>query len=104
MDKRKIPAKRPAAPKRRAATERPRIAIVGGNFAGLTAAQGLGREYDVTVIDRSPHFEWLPNIHELLSGEKRTADLRLSRARVVSAPDTGSCVPRSRRSMRQRER
>jgi NADH dehydrogenase len=83
MDKRKIPAKRPAAPKRRAATERPRIAIVGGNFAGLTAAQGLGREYDVTVIDRSPHFEWLPNIHELLSGEKRTADLRLSRARVV---------------------
>jgi NADH dehydrogenase len=63
---------------------RPRIAIVGGNFAGLAAAQQLGREYDVTVIDHSASFEWLPNIHELLSGIKRPADLRLSRKRLVA--------------------
>ena len=63
---------------------RPRIVIVGANFAGLAAAQHLGREYAVTVIDRSPWFEWLPNIHELLSGAKRPADLRLPRARLVA--------------------
>jgi NADH dehydrogenase len=62
---------------------RPRVVIVGANFAGLAAAQHLGREYAVTVIDRSPWFEWLPNIHELLSGVKRPADLRLPRARLV---------------------
>ena len=62
---------------------RPRIVIVGANFAGIAAAQHLGRRYDVTVVDRSPWFEWLPNIHELLSGVKRVADLRLPRARLV---------------------
>ena len=63
---------------------RPRIAVVGANFAGIAAAQQLGREYAVTVIDRSPWFEWLPNIHELLSGVKRPADLRLPRKRLVN--------------------
>jgi NADH dehydrogenase len=63
---------------------RPRIAIVGANFAGLAAARQLGREYTVTVIDRSPSFEWLPNIHELLSGLKRPSDLRLPRRRLVA--------------------
>jgi len=63
---------------------RPSIVIVGANFAGLIAAQRLGLEYDVMVIDRSPWFEWLPNIHELLSGVKRPADLRLPRGRLVT--------------------
>jgi NADH dehydrogenase len=63
---------------------RPRIAIVGANFAGLTAAQSLGREYAVTVIDRSPSFEWRPNIHELLSGAKHPVDLRLPRLRLLA--------------------
>jgi NADH dehydrogenase len=62
---------------------RPRIVIVGANFAGIAAAQQLDRRYDVAVVDRSPWFEWLPNIHELLSGVKRAADLRLPRARLV---------------------
>jgi NADH dehydrogenase FAD-containing subunit len=63
---------------------RPRIVIVGANFAGLTAATRFGRQYDVTVIDPSPWFEWLPNVHELVSGVKRPGDLRLSRARVLA--------------------
>src|SRR5512135_1987831 len=62
---------------------RPRVVIVGAGFAGIAAAQHLDGRYDVTVIDRSPWFEWLPNIHELLSGVKRPADLRLPRARLV---------------------
>jgi NADH dehydrogenase len=70
---------RPARPP----ASRPRIAIVGANFAGLSAARNLGREYDVTVFDPSATFEWLPNIHELLSGVKRPTDLRLPRRRLV---------------------
>lgn len=62
---------------------RPRIVIVGANFAGIAAAQHLDSRCAVTVIDRSAWFEWLPNIHELLSGVKRPADLRLPRARLV---------------------
>jgi NADH dehydrogenase len=71
-----LPARPPAS--------RPRIAIIGANFAGLSAACNLGREYDVTVFDPSATFEWLPNIHELISGVKRPADLRLPRRRLVT--------------------
>ena len=62
---------------------RPRVVIVGANFAGIAATQHLDSRYAVTVIDRWPWFEWLPNVHELLSGVKRPADLRLPRARLV---------------------
>ena len=66
-------------------TTRPRVAIVGANFGGLRAAQELGSGFDVTVFDPSPWFEWLPNIHELVSRAKRPADLRLPRKRLVAA-------------------
>ena len=61
------------------------VVIVGGNFAGIAAARRIGRGHRVTVIDPSPWFEWLPNIHELVSGRKSPAALRLSRARLVKA-------------------
>ncbi len=64
---------------------RPRVAVVGANFGGLRAAQELGSEFDVTVFDPSPWFEWLPNIHELVSRAKRPADLRLPRKRLIAA-------------------
>ena len=75
-----MPARRTQTP----ATPRPRIAVIGANFAGLRAAQRLDRAFDVTVFDPATHFEWLPNIHELISGTKRAADLRLSRRRLVT--------------------
>ncbi len=71
-------------PPRTSTNSRPRIVIVGGNFAGLTAARNLDRRHSVTVVDRSPSFEWLPNIHELLSGVKRPLDLRVPLRRVVT--------------------
>jgi len=66
-------------------SQRQRVAIVGASFAGLRAAQRLGPDFDVTVFDPSPWFEWLPNIHELVSGAKRPADLRLPRKRLIAA-------------------
>jgi NADH dehydrogenase len=62
---------------------RPRVVIVGAGFAGVAAAREFDGSFDVTVIDRGPWFEWLPNVHELLSGVKRPADLRLPRARLL---------------------
>ena len=49
-----------------------RMVIIGANFAGLTTAVNLPRKYWVNVIDCRPQFEFLPNIHELLSGKKKT--------------------------------
>jgi len=59
------------------------IAIIGGNFAGLTAAIKLSKRHTVTVIDPSTHFEWMPNIHEILSSVKTPQGLRLDRAAIV---------------------
>ncbi len=60
-----------------------RIVILGGGFAGLAAALRLDRRHRVTLVDRSRHFEFLPNIHELLSGVKTPQLLRLPRDRIV---------------------
>ena len=64
--------------------KRKRIVIVGGNFAGLTAAIKLSRQHAVTVIDPSRHFEWMPNIHEILSSVKTPQALRLDRGAIVA--------------------
>lgn len=72
----RVPRKTAATKRGRAA--RPRVLILGGGFAGLCAAQGLGADrYEVTLIDRQRHFEFLPNIHEIVSGVKRPELLQL---------------------------
>ncbi|MBT8367158.1 MAG: FAD-dependent oxidoreductase [Deltaproteobacteria bacterium] len=60
-----------------------RIVIAGANFAGLTTAVNLPRNYSVNVIDCRTNFEFLPNIHELLSGIKKPESLRIDRKRLV---------------------
>ena len=63
---------------------RPRVVIIGGNFAGLVAASRLSSDHDVTVVDARADFEWTPNIHELLSGVKNRASVVLPRAECVN--------------------
>mgnify|MGYP006305379605 CR=1 FL=1 len=65
---------------------RPRVAIVGGGFAGLACANTLdSRRFDVTLIDARAHFEFLPNIHEIVSGVKSAAGVRLDLAEAMEA-------------------
>jgi NADH dehydrogenase len=61
-----------------------RVLIIGANFAGLTAAIQLPKTCAVTVVDPSPHFEWTPGIHEILSGVKTPQGLRLNRADIIT--------------------
>jgi NADH dehydrogenase FAD-containing subunit len=57
---------------------RPRIVIAGGGFAGLACAQGLdAADFEVTLVDQRRHLDFIPNIHELISGTKRKAQLTL---------------------------
>jgi NADH dehydrogenase len=52
--------------------------ILGGGFAGLAAALELRADrFEVVLVDRRRCFEFLPNIHELLSGVKSPELLRL---------------------------
>jgi len=61
----------------------PKILIIGGGFAGLAASKELGAFGDVTVIDKNPSFEFAPNIHELVSGFKAPAEVRLDIQEIV---------------------
>ncbi|MEO0437800.1 MAG: FAD-dependent oxidoreductase [Pseudomonadota bacterium] len=57
---------------------RPKVLILGGGFTGLACANELSsRSFDVALVDQKTHFEFLPNIHELLSGVKQPHQLRL---------------------------
>lgn len=63
---------------------RRQIIIAGGNFAGLTVARGLcNRRFQVTVVDPGQDFEWYPNIHEVVSRQKKPAQLRHSRRQIL---------------------
>jgi NADH dehydrogenase len=60
------------------------VLILGGGFAGLAAARELRADrHRVTLVDQRRGFEFLPNIHELLSGVKTPELLRLPLDRAV---------------------
>lgn len=61
-----------------------RLVILGGGFAGLKAARTLSGRVGAAVIDRTVHFDFLPNIHELLSGLKTLQTLRIPREELLT--------------------
>lgn len=63
---------------------KPRVIIIGANFAGLSAASKLSDCHDVTVIDAKQDFQWTPNIHEILSNVKKKTSLSLNLETIIS--------------------
>ncbi|MEM6572905.1 MAG: FAD-dependent oxidoreductase [Pseudomonadota bacterium] len=64
-------------PSSKSHSSKPRVVIIGANFAGLRAAAQLSCRHRVTVLDAMREFEWTPNIHEILSGVKRADGVKL---------------------------
>ncbi|KHE90712.1 MAG: FAD-dependent oxidoreductase [Candidatus Scalindua rubra] len=63
----------------------PRVGIIGGGYGGLTAAIHLAAsKFHVSLFDHKKKFDWLPNIHELISGMKRESDLQFCLERRLS--------------------
>jgi NADH:ubiquinone reductase (H+-translocating) len=59
-----------------AATQRPRVLIVGGGFGGLNAAKGLAHlPVDVTVVDRSNHYIFQPLLYQVALAVLSPADI-----------------------------
>jgi NADH:ubiquinone reductase (H+-translocating) len=55
---------------------RPRVVIVGGGFAGIHAAKGLGKlPVDVTVIDRKNHHTFQPLLYQVALAVLSPADI-----------------------------
>jgi NADH:ubiquinone reductase (H+-translocating) len=79
--------------------ERRRVAIVGGGFGGLAAAQALKRaDVDVTLVDRMNHHLFQPLLYQVAAGQLSMGDCaapiramlsRQANARVVMAEVTG---------------
>lgn len=57
--------------------DKDKVLVIGGGVGGLSAARAFARHYDVTLVNPTPWCEWLPNIHELISGAKAPEALRL---------------------------
>ena len=55
----------------------PKVLIVGGGFAGLNAAKGLGgqRDIDVTLLDRSNHHLFQPLLYQVAMAGLSPADI-----------------------------
>jgi NADH dehydrogenase len=65
---------------------RPKVLILGGGFGGLACANSLDpRSFDVSLVDARRAFEFLPNIHELVSGVKRPSALRINLNQAMQA-------------------
>ena len=60
-----------------------RVVIVGCGFAGVAAAIELRNRHVVTWVDPGEHFEFTPNIHELVSERKTVSALTLSRPKMA---------------------
>ena len=57
-------------------TDRPHVVIVGGGFAGLLAAKGLGRaRVRLTLIDRNNHHVFQPLLYQVASAAVEAGEI-----------------------------
>src|ERR1700709_1652112 len=55
---------------------KPRVVIIGGGFAGLTAARGLRKaDVDVTLVDRTNHHLFQPLLYQVATAVLAPSDI-----------------------------
>jgi NADH dehydrogenase len=63
---------------------RQRIVVVGGGFAGLLAARGLGKaDVDVTLVDRQNFFLFQPLVYQVATGALSSVEVAVPRRQVL---------------------
>ena len=74
-----------------------KVLIIGGGFAGLNAAKGLGgvRDLDVTLIDRTNHHLFQPLLYQVATASLSPADIA---ALIESAVSTVQPLALTRRN------
>ncbi|MEE4250806.1 MAG: hypothetical protein V2I38_09475, partial [Alcanivoracaceae bacterium] len=60
------------------------VVIVGASLGGMTAARALAGRVSARVYEPAGALEWLPNIHELISGLRRPYNLRVERGPLLA--------------------
>ncbi len=64
-----------------------KVLVVGGNFAGSTAAmqikRKLGKKVDVTLIDRNPDFIYVPSLIWVPIGRRNVDEITVPREKVL---------------------
>lgn len=64
------------------------VVIIGGNFAGISAARKLSAlntgNLNISLIEPADNFNWTPNVHEILSGVKNAEGVEISRGSLLA--------------------
>jgi NADH dehydrogenase len=72
---------------------RPRVAIIGGGFAGLSAAKALaGKPFDVTVIDRHNYHLFQPLLYQVATAGLSPADIASPIRAILRYQDNANVV------------
>ncbi|HET8953982.1 MAG TPA: hypothetical protein VFN44_25895, partial [Solirubrobacteraceae bacterium] len=68
-----------------------RVLVLGGNFAGLTAAltikHDLGDDIDVTVVSKSDHFQFNPSLIWIPFGKRTAGNVTFPVAKTFESHD-----------------
>lgn len=73
-------------------SRKPKVLVLGGNFAGLGAAQKIrqyaGDEVEITVVDRKAYLDYIPNIAlEILEGRDPAVTMHMDLVDALAADD-----------------
>lgn len=68
--------------------KRPRVVVVGGGFAGASAAYALQDEADVTMVDAKPYFEYTPSVPRALVDEAAARRIQVPHAAYLGRAAT----------------
>jgi NADH dehydrogenase FAD-containing subunit len=85
-----------------------KVLVLGGNFAGLTAAisvkHELGNDVDVSVVSKSDRFQFNPSFIWIPFGKRKAKDVVFPVAKTFESRGVELSTARRRRSIRRRRR